>query len=125
MKAKGRPKTIFSNPQISEMVRLISKGQGRVTACAMMGVSYKTFQRLIREDADFAAQVNLAEAVRVEACEATLFRIGTKSYDAPVVLRAAVAYLARRERQEAARQARRERSGRGDRTKKAGPPGER
>ena len=47
-------------------------------------------------------------AARVEGCEAALYRMATLGYESPVVLRAALSYLGRRDRIDEARRARRE-----------------
>ena len=106
----GRPRSTFGDPQVAESLELIGQGHGRISACALVGVSYKTFARKFREDPEFAFQVRRAEAERIEGCEATLFQVATGRYDTPHRIRAAIAYLGRRDKLKAARIARKEKA---------------
>ena len=98
----------LSNPQIGKFLELLRSGIGRVMVCDQMEIDYKTFLRILREDDDFARWVLEAERARVEGCEAAIFRMATRGYDSPVVLRAALSYLGRRDKLDEARRARRE-----------------
>ena len=102
----GRPRKGFDPSQRFEILRLIHEGHGRGTACLMMRLSSKRFARQLREDPGFADEVRLAEASRVETCELLLFQIVGGHGDTALKMRAAVAYLGRRDRVDAARRGR-------------------
>ena len=110
VKAVGRPVRSFSNPQVGKMLGLLRSGFGRVTVCEQMEVSYKTFQKLMRNDENFAQWVREAEFSRVEGCEAAIFRMAMSGYNSPVVLRAALSYLGRRDKLDDARRGRRDKA---------------
>ena len=102
----GRPAKDLSNRDVGEILGLLRSGLGRVLACDRMSLSYKTFQRLMRENEEFAGLVREAERSRIEGCEAAVFRMATRAYDSPVGLRAALAYIGRRDRLDELRRAR-------------------
>ena len=108
-KKLGRPPRTFDNPQIVEMLNLLQSGLGRVLVCSKMQVPYKTFQRVMRDNPhEFGRWVRDAEQSRVEGCEAAIYRLAMRGYDSPLVLRAALSYLGRRDKLDEARRARRE-----------------
>ena len=110
-KVMGRPKSKFSKPQVEEGLKLIREGHGRVMACAAVGVSYRTFLRKLDEDEEFAFRLRAAEEERIEGCEATLVKVATGTNDSSVRVRAAIAYLGRRDKLDAAARAREDKAG--------------
>lgn len=109
-KRRGPKPMKLSDPQMGKFLELLRSGIGRVMACERMEIDYKTFRRIVREDADFARWIHEAEKSRIEGCEAAIYRMATRSYDSPVVLRAALSYLGRREKIDEARRARRDKA---------------
>jgi hypothetical protein len=109
-KVMGRPRSKFSGPQVEKCLRLISEGHGRVRTCALVGVSYRTFLRKLREDAEFAFRLRTAETERIEDCEAALIKVATGTDMSSVRVRAAIAYLGRRDKLAAAARARKEKA---------------
>ncbi len=103
----GRPMATIAHPQIGEMVKLLCAGQGRVSACATLEITYRTFLRMMRTDSGFADLIRMAEATRKEGVEANLYWIATRKYVCPIVVRAALGYLGRRDKIDAASKARR------------------
>jgi hypothetical protein len=97
-KTQGRPERSFSQLEMGRILRMLRDGIGRLSVCETMEVSYKTFQKIMRDDESFGQWVRQAEASRVQKCEADLFRMATRGYDSPVILRAILAYLGRCDR---------------------------
>ena len=110
-KKLGRPPRSFDNPQIVEMLALLRSGLGRVLVCSKMQVPYKRFLRVMHDNPhDFGQWVREAEQSRVEGCEAAIYQMAMRGYESPVVLRAAISYLGRRDKLDEARRARREKT---------------
>ena len=107
---RGPKRTKPSQSQVGEFLRLLHQGHGRVMACFLVQMSYHVFLRHLRGDKRFAEEVREAEAIRMETCEGVLFRCVTDSSDPSVRLRAAVAYLGRRDKLKEALRARREKA---------------
>ena len=96
--------------QISHILHYLGQGYGRVWTCAKVGVHYRTFLRQLREDPIFSGQIREIEANRMESCEMTLYRMATRNFDSPMVLRAAIAYLGRRDKIAESARSRREKA---------------
>lgn len=109
-KKRGRPVEILSHLQVSTICRHLYEGHGRVIACGLAGVTYGKFLKRLRKDAAFAVEVRRIETSRVEACERALYKLATEGADGGLALRAAVAYLGRREKVELAREAKRQKA---------------
>ena len=101
-----------ARPQIVEFLRLLGEGHGRAMCCQRTGLGYRRFLRHLRENRSFADAVRVAEQGRVEACEQLLFRLVTTPCDTQIKVRAAIAYLGRRDKLDEARRARRDKAAR-------------
>lgn len=108
----GRPRKSFESCQGIEILEMLRAGHGRKMVCLKLAISYRQFLRQVRADPEFAACVRLAEGMREEACELRIYKIATGNIDPPLQLRAAIAYLGRRERMETARRGREKAQGR-------------
>ena len=120
-RSPGRPRKSFPSSQGLEILELIRAGHGRKMVCLKIGMSYDRFLQLVRADPEFEANLRTAEGMREEACEHQLFKMAVGICDTPIRLRAAIAYLGRRERVEAARRGREK--ARGRKADAAVPPG--
>ena len=106
----GRPERTFSRLEMGRMLRMLRDGIGRLSVCETMEISYKTFRKLMLEHEHFGQWVRQAEASRMQECEAHLFRIATRGYESPVILRAILAYLGRQDRIQESRRVRKEKA---------------
>ena len=106
----GRPMKELGLVERNQILDLLRSGNGRRMACLTVGLDYARFRRHLRDDPAFAREVRTAERSRSELCERFLYRMVVEANDTPVKLRAAIAYLARRDRLEEGRRARAERA---------------
>ncbi|MDB5352986.1 MAG: hypothetical protein JWN86_4233 [Planctomycetota bacterium] len=106
----GRPRKDFDSSVGILILDLLRSGYGRKLACIKAGISYTRFLRHVRADREYAEFVDMAEGSRIDACEHLLFRLVVEPSDTPIKLRAAIAYLARRDRIDAIRRSRREKA---------------
>jgi hypothetical protein len=89
----GRPLRHFSEQDHEDFLEAIRDGEGRVRACRKIGVSYKTFQRHLKENADFAESLEEAELERIETAEKRLWDLSKQDGDRALALRATTSYL--------------------------------
>ena len=108
----GRPALPIEPALAVKLVELVRTGLGRKTACLKLEVGYGRFVRQMRDDPEFASCVRTAEAAREESCERRLLELAEDAASpAALQLRAATAYLGRRERAASARRSRRKKGG--------------
>jgi hypothetical protein len=98
----------LGHSKVAEILSLLAEGHGRMRACLMSKVAYRTFQKRMAEDLDLRDQVLQAERARVDDFVKTIYDLRNHS-EALVRLSAAKAYLHRDERQREARRAVRDR----------------
>jgi hypothetical protein len=107
---RGPARKQLDSSQGTQLFELLRSGYGRKLACFKVGIGYRRFLRQLRSDRDFADCVLIAEAMRSESCEYRLYRLVMDPCDTPLKLRALIAYLARRDKIDEARRARREKA---------------
>ena len=107
-RGRGRPRAIIAPLVRIQILDLLANGIGRRAVCHQLKLGYRTFLREFAKDPDFADQVVMLEAKRAEDCAGFLYQVAVGNYPPENRMRAAVAYLARKDRVDAARFARRE-----------------
>ena len=110
LRAVGRPRVNYGRPEIDKIVRLIAAGHGRISACAELGIGYRSFHRHLKANPDVAAELRLAERLRLDRCSEVVYRRALSVAEPAVYLRAAMFFLNRQDRLDAARLARREKA---------------
>lgn len=105
---RGPAPSKLGHSQVSEILAKLAEGHGRMRACLMVNVAYRTFQKRLAQDADLRDRVLQAEGARTDDCLKTLYDLRDHSEPA-VRIGAAKAYLHRQDRQQEARRAIRER----------------
>jgi hypothetical protein len=113
---KSQPKATDGRPEIQltaglriEIVQYISDGYSRASACAARKIDPKTLKKLMTENPDFEAEVRVAETIRDQCGERTIFSL-MKSENEAIRIRAAIAYQARVDNTKKAREAKREKA---------------
>ena len=107
---RGRKEIIFAQLQLDEFLETMRDGYNRTMACDMHQITYRIFLRHLREDKAFAESVRLIEGSRVGLCEYKLLHILQTSFEPSIQIRAAIAYLGRRDKLDEARRVRREKA---------------
>ncbi len=113
MAGKGRPgpaRTKLCHSELNQILDLMAQGHGRMRACTMAGVSYRTFQKRLADDSDLRDRVVQAERARVDDMTKLVYDLKDHE-DASIRLNAAKVFLHRDDRQREARRAMRGASG--------------
>lgn len=105
-KAVGRPRLDFPPLVRTEILNLLAKGIGRRAICHRLNIGYARFLRNLATDREFGDQVVSLEEKRAEDCAGVLYQLALGPYDSSVKARAAIAYLGRKDRVDAANFAR-------------------
>lgn len=111
MAGRGKPgpaRTKLVQLELDAILGHIDRGHGRMRACQLAGINYKTFARRLAESPELRDRVVQAERARAEDCVKVVYDL--REHDEALVrLSAAKAYLHRDDRQREARRAIRDR----------------
>src|SRR3954469_6852223 len=101
---RGPARTKLVQSELDAILGHIDRGHGRMRACQLAGINYKTFSRRLKERQDLRDRVVQAERARAEDCVKSLYDL-REHVDPAVRISAAKAYLHRDDRQREARRA--------------------
>ena len=105
----GRPQIELTAGLRIDILQYIADGYSRASACAARKIDPKTLKKLMMEHPDFAAEVRAAETLRDQRGERVIFSLMNSENEA-IRIRAAMAYQARVDNTNKAREAKREKA---------------
>lgn len=102
----GRPRVDFCAQDRMEILKMLGQGIGRREICHRLRIGYERFLRNLRDSPFFADEVTSLEEKRAEQCAGFLYQVATGPYPADMKMKAAIAFLGRKDRVDAANFAR-------------------